>query len=352
MFVTIDVGAEADRAATRGWSELRRASYDEIHRRKLKEAVSRAALKAERDRARAVALCDAFILHFPKSRYVPTVLFLKGRTQDQRIQRAKLERDRKAEFRCDAPNRSSRTTWETLVEQFPDRRLTSSALYRLAILKARTGDMDAAIGLLERLIQQFDITRSTTQPHETSAQSRASVFRKASVSTGLGVDVTALVRQARRLREMLVACRDDRPKAYSRLFGQRPGRPDEMIHPARLLLWLDDTDPHYKANLEGIARHFGDSQTRGYVEIRLALLEPEKTRRRIQRFQAAAQTLAGQPAGAMALYYLGDALEQDLSLDEAKTTFDDLTRLYPASCWAQEAKERLSSVSMLEATAE
>ena len=35
-------------------------------------------------------------------------------------------------------------------------------------------------------------------------------------------------------------------------------------------------------------------------------------------------------------------------MDEARTQYLDVTRQYPESCWAQEAKERLSSLSMIE----
>jgi hypothetical protein len=150
---------------------------------------------------------------------------------------------------------------------------------------------------------------------------------------------------------MLVACREDQPMPYSVLFGPRPGGPDVPIHPLQLFLWLDDADQHYQANLEGIARHFPDSQTRGYVEIRLALME-RAVSRRIQRFQNAVRSLVGQPPGAEALFYLGGSLEEDSILEDAKVAFDELIKKYPESCWADEAKERMSSLSMLEAPVE
>jgi outer membrane protein assembly factor BamD (BamD/ComL family) len=37
-----------------------------------------------------------------------------------------------------------------------------------------------------------------------------------------------------------------------------------------------------------------------------------------------------------------------MTVEEAKGVFDELTKAYPESCWAHEAKRRLSSLSMLE----
>jgi TolA-binding protein len=61
-----------------------------------------------------------------------------------------------------------------------------------------------------------------------------------------------------------------------------------------------------------------------------------------------AAELAKRPAGAEAMYDLADVLQEDSLMDEARTQYLDVTRQYPESCWAQEAKERLSSLSMIE----
>ncbi|MBN2562564.1 MAG: tetratricopeptide repeat protein [Phycisphaerae bacterium] len=351
MFATMNVGAWAKRDAARLMGQSRNASDDEVYGGAVKRAIAKALLKVEQDRMRALARCDSFILQFPKSRYVPNVLFLKGRVLDQRIHRAKLERDHLAEYVCHIPNCASRTTWETLAEKFPSDDLAATAMYKLAILDIQDGRIDSAIAWLEKLTGRFDVTRTSSQPIEVPAEGRPSVFYEGLSATRMGVNMPALIRNARCLMEMVVACRDDRQIPYSSLFGERSGWPDVMIHPMQILMRLDETDPHYKANLEGIARHCSDSQTRGYVEIRLALLEPAISRR-IQRFQNAAKSLVGQPAGAEAMFRLGAALQEDRIRDEAKLVFDELTKHYPDSCWAQEARKRLSSLSMLEATAE
>jgi outer membrane protein assembly factor BamD (BamD/ComL family) len=351
LFRSVDVGAEAAQAATRYWSETHSGSYDEIYKTMLEDAVADTLLQQEIDRARAVARCEAFIERFPDSRYIPNVLFLKGRAHDQRIQQIKLLRDLRAEYTGGTPSRASRRTWETLETRFPQSSFTAVALYKLAVLRACDGDLGPAIESLARLLDQFDVAQAASQPAAAPAEPRTLVFRKAPGAAQLGVDLSVVTMQARRLKEILIACRADQTRPYAELFGPQPTGTSDEVHPVQLLLGLDDTDPHYKSNLEGIARSFPRSETAGYVEIRLSLLEPAVSRR-IRRFHSAADALAGRPSGAEALFRLADARQEDSILDEAKTALELLVKNYPESCWAVEAKERLSSLSMLDAKVE
>ena len=122
------------------------------------------------------------------------------------------------------------------------------------------------------------------------------------------------------------------------------------MHPAQLLLCLDDSDPLYASNLQSMVRAFPNSRTADYVRIRRTLLEPAVSRRIVQ-FRQLAGDLRESPAGAEALYHLGEVLQEDSLMEEARTQYLELTRLYPESCWTQEAKERLSSLSMIEPAA-
>jgi len=351
IFASVDIGRLARTATMRRWSRAGDASYDEIYKKILAATESAVLLNAERDRDRAIAGCEAFIEHFPKSRYVPNVLFLKARAQDFRIDRSKLHRDHRAEFRSDLPCRASQETWQTLTERFPESDLSATGDLDLAILKARAGDLAAAISSLDLLVEHFDISKAATQPAEAAGTVVGSVFRRPPPSSGLAVDLEGLVLRARRLCELLAACRQDPTKPLSTLFGPRADGSDPPVSPVQVLMWLDDADPHYKANLEGIVRVFKGSQAAGYAEVRLALLEPAISRR-IQRFASAAKSLADQPAGAEALFYLGDARQEDSLLDEAKTAFEALVKAFPESCWAHEAKQRLTALSILQEAAQ
>ncbi|MFQ5430268.1 MAG: tol-pal system YbgF family protein [Phycisphaerae bacterium] len=344
IFASVDVGQRARRAALRQMSESEEEPYEVLYERLLRTETTRALQKAEDDRHRAIRDCDAFIEHFPDSRYVPSVLFLKARALDFRVDRMQLARAHRAEFRSDLPSRASRRTWQALVDRFSTDVLSEAALYYLAILKGREGDLDGAIASLGALLDRFNAARAASQPIRRGQNLVGAVFRRAPVSFGLGVDPVVLAREAERLREMLIACRNDRPRLLSSLFGPRLDGSDVEVRPIQVLLWLDDADPHYRANLEGIARAFPDSEASGYVAVRLALLVPAVTRR-ISRLRAAAEEMARRPSGAEIRFCLGDALQGDWLIEEARAAYEGLVRVYPDSCWAREARGRLTALS-------
>lgn len=346
-FASLDVGARADQAATRHWSKARNESYDQIQRRMLRRETDRVVHGAEDDRVRAVRRCDLFIKRFPQSDRVPLVYYLRGRAQDMRIQQRKLIEDQVAEFRAAIPGGISRRTWETLITHFPDNELSAIALRKLAIFQGREGRAEEAIATLETLLQRFDPTRTTTQPRTSPPTDTVNIMPEAPVSTGLGVDLTIEVSQARWMKEMLQACKNDPAKPYSEVLGPSPGSPDALVKPYQLLLQLDPGDSHYKANLEGLARVFAGSETSGYIEIRLALLE-RAISRRLQRFGNAAVTLEGKAAQAEAMFYLADTLQEDTRFNDARLEFEKLIQTHPESCWAHESQTRLSSLSLME----
>lgn len=349
LFASIDVGAAAHREATRIWSGTSGVSYDAIYRQLLEEDESEALLRVESDRALAVIRCDSFLEHFPASRYASAVLFLKAQALDQRVQRAVLVAEHRIEFHNDMPSRASRTTWQAIVESFPDSPPAAVGMYKLAILDARGGRIDDAISLLSRLEDRFDLPKTTTQSAASPAV-RLSVFQKADPVTGLGVNVKVIVMEARRLREMLTACREDAARPYNEIFVVPTTDPSSSRHPAQLLLSFDDTDPRYRANLVGLAEAFPGSNTADYVRVRLEQMQPAISLR-ILKFRQAAEELKGRPAGAEAMFRLAEVLQEDSLTGEARTVLTELIDLYPASCWAVEAGDRLSSLSMIDRAA-
>ncbi len=352
MFRPVDVDAEARVEATRRWWETsRRSSYDALHRECLDRAIRRVATRLEQDRADAVRRCDSFMDRFGASRYVPSVLYLKGRALDQRLRQARLEFDHRAEYDAGLPSPRSRDTWKTIVEKFPGAGpVAAVAMGRLAVLRARDGDLDGSLALLGRLRSETAVDDGAAEPeagaHDAGGLAVASMFGKAPVSSGLGIDTSIILLQARRLEDMLAACRDDARRPLRDVLGERRGDPDLRVHPVQLLLWLDPEDSHYRANLTAIAHAFPQSTTGDYIENRLAGLIPSVFQR-ITRFRTITAKLNGRPAGAEALFRLAEALDEDSILDRAKATLDELVRRYPDSCWADEARERLSSLTML-----
>lgn len=349
MFQPQSVGDLADRQATRLWSESRAESYERIRGRMLDQETEEVLRRAEEDRLIAADACESFIIRFPKSRYVPNVLYLKGRALDQRLHKSKLESQHYAEFRDDAPTRASLQTWQTIQERFPGGEPGAVALYKLAVLEGREGRLDAALELLNTLITRFGSQEATTRPAAAGEDLRTMMFHRAEPSATLALDLPNFVMQARLLREMLAACRDDAPRPEDEVFGPRSSSPATPAHPVSVLLSLDETDPRYAFNLEQLAARFPDTRTAEYVRLRRLRLDPALSRR-IQGFRAAAQAMALHPAGAEALYALADVLQEDSLADESRAVFEELIKNYPQSCWADRARDRLGSLSLRERT--
>jgi hypothetical protein len=261
---------------------------------------------------------------------------------DQRL----LVEEHRAEFRFGLPSRAARQTWQTLAERFPASELATEALHRLAILQAAEGDLDGAVALLERLVAQFGSDGTSPAPRD-SGTIVHSVFRPAPPASRLGIELDALVHKARRMKEMLIACRGDKSRSTTELFGPRTDGTDVLVRPVQILMWLDDADPSYKANLEGIVQSFPDSQAAGYVKVRLAELA-SPTGRDVERYREAAGALAGQAAGAEASFFLADALQEQSRVVEARETFELLVSTFPSSCWAEAASYRLAALAILQ----
>ncbi len=347
MFAKLDAGMMAEREAARSWSEARETSFAELSRHLFDQYVERALVDAETDRLRAIDSCDRFIREFPQSRYVANVLFLKGQVQDHRLVRSSLHRNQRIEYRNDSPGLASLATWETIRQQFPSSSLGAMAMYKLAILQARQGKLTEALNLLSAMLLRYDLARATTQPRMPPPDARNFVFQRTDPTAGLGLDVPALVVQARRLRELIEACQGDAPRPYGELFVTTTEGGDHSVHPVQLLLGMDETDSAYATNLRALIAHFPESITADFARIRLTMQEAAISRR-IDRFRVLVSQLANRPSAAQALFCLAEVLEEDNITDEARTRYDDLSRTYPNSCWAQEAAVRLATLSVAE----
>lgn len=347
FFVNQDIGAIADQRTTRLWSESRSRPYDEIRGEVLARLIADAIDQAETDRLGAAARCDHFLTHFSQSRYVPNVLFLKGRSLDQRLKRRRLLRDHRAEYQSEQPSPRSATTWKTLIANYPGHELAVAAYHRLAILHARDGDFAEALRLLE-LASQPLLEPVAASDAGDSPRNPLRIYFDRSVDHGerLGVDRASIAMRARRMAEMISACKGDATRPSNEVFVSDDVAEPRGVHPLQLFISLYDDAPQYEANLAAIARAFPDSETRHYADIRRATLIPPISRR-IERMRAIVRQTDGRAAHAEALFRLADALQDDSITDECENTLEELVRLHPQSVWAQEARERLMSVTML-----
>ncbi len=346
IFAPVDIAAEAKASATSDWDRAQGISFDSLYEQRLLARTRAVVRRAAAHRDAVISHCDDYIEQFPSSRYVPNVLYLKGRAQDCREDRTALRERWRAEYRFDRPSPASRRTWETLAIRFSESDVAAVALHRLAILRLRDGDLEGCRAALHQLISRFDRPR----PPPSAAQERGdvvdAVFRKAAPATRLDLDVNALVQASKRLQEMIAACGGDARRSLADLFGARPDGSDADVSPIQALFMLDEADPHYPENLRGILAAFPESVTAGYVRIRLALLEPSPTRR-LAALREIAGSLRASPAGAEAGYHLADALFADSSLEEARAAYEAVAAAHPQSCWSEAGRRRLEAMGVL-----
>ncbi|MBK8269442.1 MAG: hypothetical protein IPK83_14505 [Planctomycetes bacterium] len=348
VFAPVDIGALAQQAASARWSQTSSGSFDTLFDEIYGQTRTGILDRIEQKRLDAVTLCDAFIERFPQSQHIPDVLFLKARTLDLRIDLAKLERKRLAEFRADLPSPASRQTWLTLSERFPTYTGSATALYRLAILAACAGDFSESIHYLETIGRRFSAMPEELRGGEFTESVVGSAFKRSTTLTNFQADVVLHIERAEALREIIEYGRLDTPRRLSEVFVSTPDESDEWVRPVQLFLRLDPSNPDYKYNLTHLAECFPNSNAAGYIEIRLAGFEssPEN---RIEQLRLLANCLTAEEGGAEARFMLADALHESNAIEPAKRVFSTLKQAHSESIWSKRAAKRLKSMEALQA---
>jgi len=341
-FLNRDLRRSEAQEAENTWKRAKTDMFGSILRTRIAEQTKRAYDDLADDRAATAVACDEFIENFKWSRYVPCVLYIKGRALDQRINAAVLADEDRIEHVSDVPSEQSRPVWELLATKFGDTVPADVAENKLAILNLRAGDITAAEAVVRAVIDRHDPT--TTQP--TIARSDEALVTRSPPWSTLDVDPTAELLRARRLREVIACCRDELPAPFDEAQPDLPSTQKPMVHPLAAMASLDPHDPHYSSHLTTIADSFPWSGIRPYIAAQLALLDPSPTRR-IERLTFAEKAFGAMPGSAVLLLRHADALKESARYAEAAQMYSRLTEKYPDSCWAGEAHERLIFISML-----
>lgn len=345
MFTPMDIGRRASLSTIERWTDSAERDYETIHAEILSNTLNRLIDHVEQERQDAVYRCDAFIETYPTSRNVANVLYLKGRALDLRIDQTQLQSAQRAEFRADEPNVASYQTWKKLAKSFPNQTVAAPAMLRIAIVDACQGRLDDAIGTLNDLISRFEPRSTATQPAG-APEGVAALFERTDPSAGLGIRLDLTLVRARRLAEMLAACQSDAPRPYAEIFGKTHRSDDESVRPVQLLMSFDPSHPFYQHNLESLVAAFPESIAADYAGVRLAIMDPALSRRLV-RLRSEAERLRDSPAGAEASFYYGDALQEDHLLADAREVFENMIKVHPDSCWAVDARDRISALSIL-----
>lgn len=313
-------------------SDLRAIWSEQPERlRELKRTVSRTFLTAFlADRFEAYEACKDFIADYPRSRYVPNVLYVQARVLDTRLDEAKLAQEKPSrELYADFPHVQSEGIWLKLLKQYADSPLAVAAGLRLAELKLRAGEVDEALRNLRLVLDENGAlgngpTATQPRPH--------GLLTSGSPESSLGFQPGPYRLEARRLAELISANRDDRQ------FGNAP---------LTELAALDPRRGRYQEQLQRLAERFRDSTLYDNLVVRWASALPD-IHERARELEACIQTFTSGDALPEAMYRLGSLEVQALAAeDESRRArgvarFREIVTQFPATCWAQSAAEHLA----------
>lgn len=282
----------------------------------------------------AVHACEQFLERYPHSRYVANVLYFQGRAKDIRVDRGLFWRKGVVRYYEDFPNMASRTTWERLAKDYADSPLAGVAMYRLAFLQARAGDLDEASVTLKKLVDKHgEPVPLSTQP-EVSASVWHTLAKKPASDSLSVVRPSDVAMQGRKLLALIDHNRDPQQKDLA----------------LRMLLSCDPVDPMYVRNLRQLLR---DTTTkypltglRDNIEVQLAAAEPSQSLK-IKALEGCVQKLArdrDSDALPQAQYELGMAYQADNRMTEARAVFENILSTQVASPWAMEARRQLAEM--------
>lgn len=270
------------------------------------------------DRALAHEACKRFTLDYPTSRYIPEVLYIHARIMDMRLDERDFDlRNPRRELYTDFPHAQSESFWAALANEHADSPLAAVARLRLAQLLLRRGAVDEALAKLERTIDGPAARPGAAPLSE----------RESRVEAGLDFDPAPYLTESRRLRELVLANRDD-PK-----FGNAP---------LEALLSLDPRRERYANQLGDLAVTYKGGKLEDNLLVRWADALPG-TEQRIATLQTVLAMIGDRDAAPEALFRLAEL--ELRSRDAAREAlgvrhFHMIIERYPQSCWAIDAAER------------
>jgi hypothetical protein len=282
------------------------------------------------DRSEAYEACKIFLADYPKSRYVPNVLFIQARVLDTRLDERKLLQSTPVrELYFDYPHTQSEPVWTALYSDYPASPLRVAAGVRLAQLYLRRGEVTRSLDVLRTVLGETENAAATV-----ATQPAARFLGAATLDPGFDYDVASYRREAAFLREMIAENCDD-PK-----HGNEP-----LVTMARL-------DPHRPLFPEQLA-DLVQSAAGGRLHDNLLAAQADLIADIHQRARHMESLLEQLPEGgdgrAQIMLRLADL---DLRADEADSRarrergvllLNQLVAGYAETSWARLARERLNS---------
>ena len=252
---------------------------------------------------------------------------MQARALDTRLdERALLGGSAQRELYADFPHVESEPVWSSLLTAYPQSPLAIAARCRLAQLRLRKGDIDGALAALAPPA----VSDQSPPPSDKPPAARP-LLRKEPPESTLGYDPEQDLFDARYLRELILANRDD---------------PTYGNEPLQALASLDAHRPGYRDQLLRLIQRFPGSHLHDNLIVRWADTTADRTER-AARLLACVQHYPASDALPEAMFELADLEVQALgSADEARRAagvarMRELVTCFPQSCWAKRATERL-----------
>ena len=286
------------------------------------------------DRDAIIHRCAWFLRYFPLSRYAPSVLYIKGQVEDMRLDETAFREDKIIRYYGDFPAGRSWMTWKKLAHNAPESDVGVAGGFKLAVLSARAGKMDAAIDVLTEIIAEHDLAEVST---DGDAPTESSILASEPADASLKIPVDQLVFKAKQLLQLL------RANGADPLYNLRPfcgSRVNEKRKPG--LLQLDTRHPMYESNLNQLLEAYPGSLLEDNVSLRIALLATDPQTRLI-RLQDCVTDTAGD-ALPETIFRLGNAFEELDKPADARSQYETLLKDHPQCLWVREARDRLRSI--------
>ncbi|MHC4441188.1 MAG: tetratricopeptide repeat protein [Planctomycetota bacterium] len=285
----------------------------------------------------AVDECNTFLAKYPKSRYIPNVLYLKARAMDMRLDEGFYFSEGQIILRHyhDFPRTATKVVWQRLYEDFGDSPPAGLAGYQLAMLEGRGGNIDRGIELLDAVIERFGSYKKENSKIENTSSWRV-FLAKGTASDTLDVAPATAAHQARKLRKLLAGNRDPQYKDL----------------PLKKLLTFNPHHEMYRNNLwyllAEIVNYYPKSSLQDNIELMIAITQLSRSRRieELKSFLAKYSNIPDTDTMPRARYELGVVFQTDNRPAEAKALFEDVIRYHPQSPWEVEANRRLGQLSM------
>jgi len=290
---------------------------------------SRAALTEHQ--AEIVDRCDWFRKYYPDSRYACCALFIKARALDMRVDSDEFRLTNWIRFFDDFPSDASRPTWQLLADNAVNSALGDVALLRLAQLDARHGQVDRAIGGLERLLARVgrrDVRGGGAASQEGSLHS---VLARDRPEAGLNIPVDGIALEAHRLHGLFMANRDP-IYGYDPLSGSRR-REDPVWYG---FMDIVPRQQHYIENLERLKAAYPNCQIEDNIDLEIAKAT-SPVDERIDKLEVLLEVFPERDAVPEALFRLGVAYKAANRAADSEDQFARLFADHGRSIWTREA---------------